>query len=176
MRYFIALCFALLAGCATAPRSVDVSQQQIERALARRFPYEARAGELFTLKAGTPRVTPLPDENRLRLDFVVELRERFAGSVLRSNLALSFALRWEPSDATLRLAAVRIENMDLRGLPERWRTQLQPAAARAVDQLLDGAVLHQFRPEDLARAGGWTPGEIRVTSAGVRVQLLPPAP
>jgi hypothetical protein len=36
-------------------------------------------------------------------------------------------------------------------------------------------VLHQFRPEDVARARGWTPGAIRVTPQGVRIELVPPA-
>ena len=175
MRILIALVLALLAACATAPRSVDISQQQLQSALARRFPIDTRVGDLFAAKVGAPRLTLLPDENRVRLDFTFEARDRIVRSAVHGDLALSFSLRFEPTDATIRIADVRIESVNLQGLPERWRAQLEPIATIVGERLLDDAVLHTFRPEDIARARGWAPGEIRVTPAGVRVELLPPA-
>jgi hypothetical protein len=40
------------------------------------------------------------------------------------------------------------------------------AGGLVAGNLLENAVLHTFRPEDLGRARGWTPGEIRVTPRG----------
>jgi hypothetical protein len=47
----------LLAGCATAPRSIEIPQARLEAALARRFPYETRLGDLLVAKASEPRLT-----------------------------------------------------------------------------------------------------------------------
>jgi hypothetical protein len=40
--------------------------------------------------------------------------------------------------------------------------------------MLEGTALHSFSPDQVAKAQGWTPGEIRVTSGGIRISLLPP--
>jgi hypothetical protein len=168
------LAIAALAGCATLPRSIDIPREQIEAALARQFPYEARAADLFAFRLGVPQLELLPDANRLRLRMRIDAE--FAGNALEGDAAASFGLRYEASDASLRMANVRVESFDARGLPAQWRRPFERAAANAAQQLLDDAPWHRFRPEQLERARGWTPGEIRVTPAGVRVELRPPAP
>jgi hypothetical protein len=171
------LCFAavLLAGCASLPHSVDISRQQIETALARRFPYEARPAGLVSFKVGMPQLQLLPEENRVRLDFPVDASERIARTGGHADLGLSFGLRYQASDATLRADHVRIEQVRLDSMAAAWRGALHLAAELIGENLLEGAVLHQFRPEDVARARGWTPGAIRVTPQGVRIELVPPA-
>lgn len=164
----------LLAACATVPRSVELSQQQIESALARKMPYESRIAELFQVKVSSPRLTLLPDSNRLRLDFTVEATDRIVRRAVQGDLAVSFSLRYEPSDTSLRATGVRVERFDLQGVPDQWRAMLQGAGMLAGEQLVEGTVLHRFTPEQVSRAGGLTPGDIRVTSRGVRVELVPP--
>ena len=167
---------AVVAGCASIPRSFEVSQEQIEAALAKRFPYETRTGDVLRLKLDVPRVLLLPEANRLRLLVALHASERISGRSVEGNAALSFALRYEPSDTSLHLANVRVENIELRGLPDAWRRPAELAGTMAAEQLLEGSVLHRFRPDQIERAQGWTPGDIRVTSTGVRVDLRPPAP
>jgi hypothetical protein len=94
---------------------------------------------------------------------------------IRGRTSVSFGLRYEASDRSIRLADVRVEAIELQGLPDAWRRQLEPLAARVGEQLLEGTVLHAFRAEDLARANGFTPGALRVTPTGVRVELVPAA-
>ena len=164
----------LIAGCATLPRSVELPREQIEAALARRFPRETRIAELLVLRVGAPRLTLLPESNRVRLAFHLDVMERIMRRAAQGELALSFSLRFEPTDATLRAADVRVEAIELQGIPEQWRGVLQSAGALAAEQFLEGAVLHAFTSEQLARAGGLRPGDIRVTPRGVRVELVPP--
>jgi hypothetical protein len=52
---------------------------------------------------------------------------------------------------------------------------LQFAGGLVAENLLQNTVLHTFRPEDLEKSRGWTPGEIRVTPRGVRITLVPPS-
>lgn len=170
----LAWLLALLAGCATGPRTLEISRRQLESALERRFPYEARRTPLFVVNVGVPRLQLLPESNRVRLDFPLEASERLLRNTARGELAVSFAIRYEPADTSLRAASVRVENLALQGVAAEWRAPLEAAGAVIAENLLEGTVLHAFRPEELARAHGWTPGAIRVTPTGLRVELVPP--
>lgn len=165
---------ALLSACATGPRTVEIPREQLQAALERRFPQVPRLGGLSVIEVGVPRLQLLPQQNRLRVDFSVASSGRIAPRPPRGELGLSFGLRYEPGDASIRAADVRVEQIELQGVPQEVRGFLRAAGALVAEQLLDGAVLHTLRPEDVARAGGWMPGAIRVTPTGVRVELLPP--
>jgi hypothetical protein len=73
----------------------------------------------------------------------------------------------------LRLAGVQVDSVEVQQLPDTWRREVEAIAAYAAEHLLENMVLHRFTPEQVARAGGVQPGEIRVTSRGVRVELQP---
>lgn len=165
---------ALLAGCASGPRTIEIPQHQLQAALARRVASETRPAGMFNVRVAQPRLQLLPESNRLRVDFSVELSHRLAPGLPRSDLGVSFGLRYAAADATLRATDVRVERIDLNGLPEAVRAPLQMAGALVAENLLEDMVLHAFQPEDFARARGWTPGAIRVTATGVRIELLPP--
>lgn len=165
---------AVLAGCATGPRSVEISSEKLQAALERRFPYEARPAGLFTVNVAVPRLRLQPEANRLLLDFAVEASDRLSRRSTRGNLAVSFGVRYAASDATIRATGVRVENFGLEGASGAVRAPLQVVGALVAEQLLEGAVLHAFRPEDIAKAQGWTPQSLRVTSTGILVVLMPP--
>jgi hypothetical protein len=180
IRFLFSCCLlllaALLSACATLPREVEVSRAQLEAALARRFPFEARAGGLFTARAGVPRLELLPDSNRLRLAFGIDATERVTRSSAHAEVALSFGLRYEPADASIRATEVRAEDLSVQGLPAGWREVFRLAAGLVAEEMLEDAVLHTFSAEDLARARGLRPGSIRVTPTGVRMELVPASP
>jgi len=172
---FMLWLLGLLAACATGPRAIEIPQQQLQAALERRFPWEARPGGLLVMNVGVPQLRLLPQENRLRVDFTAEPSDRMMRGAPRGTFSLSFGLRYAPADASIRATEVRVEQVEVQGVPQELRGFLQLASALVAENLLDGAVLYTLRPEDVARAGGWTPGDIRVTPGGVRVELLPPA-
>lgn len=165
---------AWLAGCASGPRTVEVPRERLEAALAQRFPFQSRYLDVIDLQVSAPRLALLPESNRLRTAFALTAASRLLRNPVAGDIELSFALRFAPADNSIRLADVRVERLELVGLPEALRGQSQRLGPFLAERMLDGAVLHTFRPEDIARAQGWTPGEIRVTSRGVQVTLLPP--
>lgn len=177
LRLFLVACLlAMLGACATAPLTVEIPQQQLQAALERRFSGEARAGRMLPITLGVGTVQLLPEHNRVRLDFSFEAPARMPRAV-RGGLALSFGLRYAPEDRTLRAADVRVEQVDLQGLPAEAHRFVQMAGAVVAERMLQDSVLYTLGPQDIARAGGRTPGEIRVTSTGVRIELVPqPAP
>src|SRR6188768_3111553 len=83
----------LLSGCASVPGTVEVSREQLQAALERRFPFEARpVGGLFVVRVTGPRLELLPADNRLRVDFAVEASDRITRGMGRGALALSFGI------------------------------------------------------------------------------------
>ena len=165
---------ALLASCATVPRTVEIPRERIEAALARRFPWRAPASELLTVQVGVPQVELLPEANRIRLDSAFDVTERLTHASMHGDIALSFGLRFEPADESLHLVGVEVERVDVRGVADDWRRPVEAIAAYVGEHLLEGFTLYHFTPEQVARANGWQPGEIRVTSRGISVEMRPP--
>ncbi len=169
----LASLLALLSACATGPRTIEMSQDRLEAGLARRFPLETRMGGLFWFRIARPHLTLLPESNRLQLAFSIDASEPSMRSPLQGDLTVSFGLRFEPRDSTIRLASVRVESIDVPQLATRWRDLLSRNGPLLVVPLLEGMVVHTFQPEDLARAAGVVPGAILVTRRGIAIELLP---
>ncbi|MBA2672996.1 DUF1439 domain-containing protein [Ramlibacter sp.] len=165
---------AWLAGCATGPRTVEVPRDQLQAALAKRFPFQARFLDVVDVQASAPRLQLLPESNRVRTSVALAASSRVLRNTLQGDVEMSFGLRYEPADTSIRLADVRVERIDLQGVPEGLRGQLQRLGPFLAERMLEGAPLHTFSPDQVAKAQGWTPGEIRVTSSGLRISLLPP--
>lgn len=166
---------AVLAGCASVPRTVEVSQEQLQSALARRFPFNDRFLQLLDVQADAPRLQLLPESNRLRVDIALSASDRIVRRAMSGSLGLSFTPRYEPADASIRMADVRVERLDLMGLPDGLQSQVHRLGPLLAERVLEGVALHTFRPEDVAKAQGWTPSDLRVTPAGLRMTLQPPA-
>lgn len=170
----------LIAGCAGlfSPRTVEVSQAQLEELLARRFPVTRRVLEIFDVTVSAPRLRLLPEANRVATDFDLASIDRLLRAQHRGSLALTFGLRFEPSDNTLRATQVKVERFQIDGAPAPLQRQLERLGTLLAEQALDGQVLHTLRPKDVeaVQGRGYRPGELRVTPHGLRVTLLPIEP
>lgn len=174
-RLFLVLSFAaVLAGCASVPRTIEVPREKLQAALDRRFPAQARFLELLEVQLTAPLLQLQPESNRLRTGFGLQMSDRITRRALQGNLDLNFGLRYDASDASIRLADVRVERLDLRGLPEQWASYFTRLGPFITEKMLEDVRLHSFTPQELNRAQGWTPSELRVTSTGVRITLQPP--
>lgn len=169
----------VLSACAsmrTAPRQVDVSEKQLLDLVSRQFPLQRRYLELFEVSLSDPSLRLMPKENR------VGTRLNFAASTLLNRaqpwagqMELSYALRYQASDLTVRLNAVRLENFQLAGVPSSYAQALSGAGTQLAENLLQDLVVHRFKPEDLRRVDGmgYQPGSLTVVSGGLRLQLDP---
>ena len=168
---------ALLGACAAGPRTVSVSASELQALIAKRFPIERRVLEVFELQLSAPTVRLLPQDNRLATELNLLATDRLSGRSLQGLLGLSFALRYEGADGTLRLMQPRVERFDVGdgGKASRLGAQAQHVAGPWAEQLLDDAVVHRLKNEQLAalRAAGYQPGTLTVTAQGVDVVLMP---
>jgi hypothetical protein len=173
-------CLSLAVLCLGACASLDsdrlvLSQDQLQALLDRQFPRQQRLMELLDVTLARPSLRLVPERDRLATALDVAATERLSGRALRGSLAIEHALRFEPSDATLRLANVRVEALQL----ELGGTPLSGQAARLggllAERLLDDFVVYRVsddRRQALARAGV-NNADVAVTSRGVEIRFVP---
>lgn len=172
-------CALLLAACASVtggPRVVTVSEAQLAQRITEQFPLRRRYLELFDLTLSSPRVRLIPAENRLgtRVDYAMG---DFWGGSRRFDgaLTLSYGLRFEPTDNSVRMTDVKVEAFDVPRLSGPMASQVQRLGALVAEHLLNDFSLHRFKPEELqtAQQRGYRPGSLRVVEGGLQLELLP---
>ena len=159
---------------AQAQPNYNVSQDQLQKALAQRFPRRYPAGGLFDLNVQSPQLRLLPEQNRLGADMVVDasgplLREAYAGT-----FDVDFALRYEATDQTIRAHQLKVNALRLTGLPPGPAALIEAYAPALAKQTLLEVTLHKLRPQDLALADtmGLEPSTITVTDRGLAIGFV----
>jgi hypothetical protein len=173
-----AFALAWLAGCAGfgGPRNVILSQADLQTLIERQFPLQRRVLEVIDLNVARPKLRLLPDRNRVGTELDLSASERLGGHTARGSLSLDYALRYEASDASVRLADVRVQDarLDLGSGP------LSPSTARVgallAERLLEDFVLYRADAQrlQLIQRMGITAADIVVTSRGIEVRFDEP--
>lgn len=163
--------------CSTlgGPRTIEISQARLIEAMSRQFPLQIGLFAPLELIAMSPRLRLLPEENRLGTEIDLQIARGLGARSWSGTVGFSYALRYEPSDRSLRLDRLQIERLDLGshvGLPNLRGGRVATALA---EELLNDLVVYQLKPEDVHRldAHGLAPGDIRVTAGGLAITLLP---
>ena len=80
-----------LAGCAAllGPRTVEIPEARLQQVLARQFPLRSRVLELFDINVAAPRLTLLPETNRVATEFDLAIGDRLLKTPYQGTLALS---------------------------------------------------------------------------------------
>jgi hypothetical protein len=171
-----------LAACGSlpgGPRQVDISERKLLALMSEQFPLKRRYLELFEVSLSDPSLRLMPEQNR------IGTRLNFAAGMLLSGakpwngqMELSYGLRYQASDQTVRLDAVRLEAFEFSGAPIAYAQALRGAGAQLAENLLQDMVVHRFKPEDLRRVDGmgYQPGSLMVVPGGLRLQLDPKPP
>ena len=169
-------CGLAAAGCSgkSAPDSVTLSLQQLQEAVASRFPRQFPVAGMLQLRLLSPTLGLLPERNALRAVVQAEL----SGPVLRQSyggrLDLDFALRYESTDRTLRAHQIRVNSLAIDDLAPAMSDMLTTYAGAVAEQALGQVVLYPFKDQDLALLDSLQiePGAITVTPQGLNVALV----
>lgn len=169
-----------LVGCASvvAPRVITLSEADLSRQIERQFPLERSLLGALTIRVETPRVSLLPEANRIGTEL------DFSGSVARSarmsrgQIALDYALRYDEPSKSVRLTQVRVTRLQFDGLRDQPKAAVDKFGALLAEQLLHDLPLYRFKPEDLknAEGRGLRPGSVTVRQRGVEIALVPISP
>ena len=174
-----ALLLMALTGCGVmqpGPRQIDISEAQLLSRIASQFPVKQRQLALFDVTLEQPRLRLLPEENRVATEMTYAVGVALTGvAPVKGQLELSYSLRYEPSDNTVRLNQVRVERLGVEGLSAAQAAQVKRIGGLMADDLLKEAVVHRVKPEDLQSLSGrgYKPGVLKVVPGGLRLQLDP---
>lgn len=173
----IAIAVTTLAACAMLqpPNRVTLSQSDLQRLLERHFPLDRRLLEVLDVTITAPKLRLNPESNRLATELDVATRDRLFGGRWQGRLALDSALRYEPSDQTIRLAQVRVQDFSIDNAGASVRTQAERLGALLAERVLEDFTVYRVPPERAAQLlrAGVTPGTVTVTSRGVEITLAP---
>ncbi len=175
-----ALAALLLAGCAGlgVPRSITLSEGELQAQLAKRFPMQRSLLELLDLQLSDPVLRLDAAANRLATELTLRGSERRSGRSLQGRLALDFGLRWEPADGSIRLVQPRVQSLQfgaVPGLSPRRAEMLQSMGIALAERLLDDLVLYRISADRLAalRSAGYQPGTLQVKPEGLEITIEP---
>ncbi|NML29342.1 DUF1439 domain-containing protein [Paraburkholderia antibiotica] len=167
-----------LAACASPtfpfiPSHYTFSQQQVQEAVQRKFPYQRTVSQVFDVALSNPVVGMLPDANRVS----VKLDARFASPFLQQPVAgvftLSSELAYDPASHSVILKSPSVDNVSVDGQAQAYKQQINAAAGLLATQLLTNYPIYTFKPEQMQFAGAhYEPGTITVLTNGIRVEIV----
>lgn len=166
-----------LAGCAAwiGTHDVQISESQIALLLSRQFPMERTVLDVIDLTASNPQVRLLPQDNRVGTELDIAAQDRLFGSHAEGHLGLDYALRFEPSDHTLRMTAVRVRQLTLTSGPNALHGVDQRLGGLVAEKLLEGMALYRMKPaqaDEMDRLD-LQASSIQVTPLGIRLTIAP---
>lgn len=163
---------------AHAQPSYTVSSEQLQEAVAQRFPRRYAMGGLLDLTLQAPRLRLLPEQNRLGTEIVVDAAGPALSRSSTGTFDVDFALRYEASDQSIRAHQLRVNSLRLSGLPPGPAALLEAYAPALANQTLLEVVVHKLRPQDLMLADGLglEPGTITVTAKGLLIGFVTKQP
>jgi hypothetical protein len=167
-----------LAACASPtfpfmPSHYTFSQQQVQDAVQRKFPYQHTVSQVFDVALSNPVVGMLPDANRVS----VKLDARFVSPFLQQPVdgvfTLSSELAYDAASRSVILKSPTVDNVSVNGQAQMYTQQINAAAGLLATQLLTNYPIYTFKPEQLQFAGvHYEPGTITILTNGIRVQIV----
>lgn len=159
---------------AQAQPSYTVSIDTVQKQVGQRFPMRYPLGGLLDLEVQAPQLQLMPKQNRLSAKMALEAIGPLLKSPRAGEFDVDFALRYEPSDQTIRAYQLNFQNLRISGLLPQANELLNAYGPTLAKQSLQEVVLHQLRPKDLAMADtlGMQPQSITVTDKGLVIGFV----
>ncbi|WOD20627.1 DUF1439 domain-containing protein [Paraburkholderia kirstenboschensis] len=173
-----ALGIVSLAACATPtfpfiPSHYTFSQQQVQDAVQRKFPYQRTVSQVFDVALSHPVVGLLPDANRVSVKLDAHLASPFMAQPVDGVFTLTSELAYDAASKSVVLKSPNVDNVSVSGQAQAYTQQINAAAAVLATQLLSNYPIYTFKPEQLQFAGvNYEPGTITVLTNGMRVQIV----
>ncbi|CAB3683821.1 MULTISPECIES: DUF1439 domain-containing protein [Paraburkholderia] len=167
-----------LAACATStfpfiPSHYTFSQQQVQDAVQRKFPYQRTVSQVFDVALTNPVVGFLPDANRVSVKLDARLASPFMPQPVDGVFTLSSELAYDAASKSVVLKSPSVDNVSVSGQAQAYTQQINAAAAVLATQLLTNYPIYTFKPEQLQFAGvNYEPGTITILTNGIRVQIV----
>lgn len=162
-----------LAGCAAmdGKRTLEFSAQQIQDAIASKFPQERCPLPLTCIQLQNPKVVLAEASDRITMGFdtrVSILQQSVTGSAL-----VSAKPRFQASTGEVYLDDSRIEGLNFKGVPTRVTDLLSQYGAGLVKQSLDRTPIYTLNTAQADKLGKLGIADVRVANGKLRIALDP---
>ncbi len=167
-----------LAACATStfpfiPSHYTFSQQQVQDAVQRKFPYQHTVSQVFDVALTNPVVGFLPEANRVAVKLDARLASPFMPQPVDGVFTLSSELAYDAASKSVVLKSPNVDNVSVSGQAQAYTQQINAAAALLATPLLTNYPIYPVKPEQLQFAGvSYEPGTITILTNGIRVQIV----
>lgn len=166
-----------VGGCASllGPRTVVISDAEMSRRLAARFPIERRWLEIFDLHLTNPRVNSDAQSGRLRIEVDVRLGQRLTGSGLTARLQLFARPRYVPGDHSIRITDVAVDALKIEGNGQTLLGNGLAWPSALLAQALEDRTIYQLNDSQLADLNrqGLVLRRLDIGSRGLQLHLEP---
>jgi hypothetical protein len=179
----LSLMVTALIGCASIkpqPKTLMISQDKLMHLIAGQFPFNSKMLEVLEVGVSSPKISFDAANNRINTS--LDLNVVGSGIVgllvkreYKGGLDLSYGLRFEPSDGTVRMTDVKLGKLHVNGAPDLMERPLSRLGAALAQKLLSDQVLYKVSAQDLEAAKGWgyKPGAFKITPGGLAITLDP---
>ncbi|MGJ8697020.1 MAG: DUF1439 domain-containing protein [Verrucomicrobiaceae bacterium] len=142
------------------------TEAELEAKLGEEFPRTELIQGILPLTIDTPDVELVPNSDRVRVSLGANVNAFIAQ--YDATATISCAIRYEPSDQSLRFNKAIIEKFDTEKLPEKYREEVSLAATLLIQKYLNDQPVYHLKDEDLK---GQT-ARLLVQEIGVKDGLL----
>jgi hypothetical protein len=155
------------------PDHYDFSRQQVQEAVARKFPLQRTASQIFDVVLANPLVGMAPERNRVTVRLDARLTTPFMPNAVNGAFTLSSQLAYDAASRSVILLSPTVDDSRVTGEAAQYNQQINAAGALIATQFLDRYPIYTFKPEQLQFAGvNYEPGTITVLTNAIRVQIL----
>jgi hypothetical protein len=165
---------ALAEAAEPRPRH-KISAAQLHRTLSERFPQRLGIEGLLDARVSAPALLLLPRRNLLGATLQAQFNSLHLQPSPSGELDVVFALRYEPSDQTVRAHALDILDLRSEGLPANMLQALLRVLPAIARDAVGEVVLHRLSARELALADtmGFEPEKLTVLDDGLLLEFGP---
>ena len=156
-------------------RSISIPQSALQAAVAAKFPLARSWQGMVVIQLQKPQVQLLADSNSLRAALEIWVTEKLLGNEYPGQMSLDFGLAYHDADTTIRMTNVRVQQLQMNGVPPQYQPMFQTYAPRLAEQVLNGLAVYELHASQrmLLKGLGYTVHSMEVQADKLRIVLAP---
>ena len=162
-----------LAGCAAVDgkRTLEFSAQQIQDAIASKFPQERCPLPLTCIQLQNPKIVLAEASDRITMGF--DTRVNILQQSVTGTALVSAKPRFQASTGEIYLDDSRVESLNFKGVPTRVTDLLSQYGAGLVKQSLERTPIYTLNNAQADKLGQLGIADVRVVGGRLRIALDP---
>jgi hypothetical protein len=161
-----------LIGCAALrpqPKTLNISQERLMQLISGQFPFNSKMLEVLDVGVSSPKISFDAANNRINTS--LDLNVVGSGIVglltkreYKGGIDLSYGLRFEPSDNSVRMTDVKLNKLNVDGAPELMERPISRLGVALAQKLLSEYPLYKVSDKDMEATKGWgyKPGAFKI--------------